>query len=47
MVFATALRAYVPGERARKNHATPSGPGHFSFSYRGFSGSFRRIQKIG
>ena len=26
--------AYVPGERARKGHANPSGPGHFSFPYR-------------
>jgi hypothetical protein len=27
--------AYVPGERARKKHATPSGPGHGSFAMRG------------
>jgi hypothetical protein len=39
--------AYAPGERARKNHATPSGPGHFHSHTGTFIPSIRRIYKIG
>jgi hypothetical protein len=34
--FGTSL-AYVPGKRARKGRANPSGPGHGLFAYRGIS----------
>jgi hypothetical protein len=39
--------AYVPGERARKGHANPSGRDIFHSRTGAFTGSIRRIQKIG